>query len=296
LQTVSHCSGTQPLDVRFSVQFINSGNQWDKQFSYDQQGLFGISLAFLLAFLVLLGVHLRGLAVWWEAEAYFHPILKMLTVSMGLVTLSLFFEFSHLCAFAYNGIGFPFLHTVSRGLDTGAQLLLMTIVILVAKGWTISTVELSRAGFILTMIGALSVSYLFLFMYGVYFRNPASTVYVYDSWPGYMILGIRLATFAWFLTLVSETREGEYDEVKRDFYGQFRAAFSIWFVYLPIIVLVSVFLDAWVREKTVAALYQMMNFLAYVAMTFLLWPTKASKYFKIAGPSADFGGISGEGL
>jgi predicted transporter len=284
--TVSHCGGDSelPLDVTFEVTFINSGNRWDKQFSYDEQGLFVITLAFLIIFLMLLGVHFRGLSVWWEAEKYIHPILKLLTASMCLEAFSLFLEFTHLCAFAYDGEGFPTLASISKLSDVLSQLLLIAIVILIAKGWTISRVDLEHANFIIAVLGGLSGAYLLLFLYDLYYRNPASTVYIYDSFPGYVILIIRLATFAWFLALLKETIEFEFDDLKRQFFGQFRLALAVWFAYLPLIVLLSIFLDAWVRRKTVEALYQSMNFVVFATMAFLLWPSRAAKYFKIAGP------------
>jgi hypothetical protein len=295
--TVSHCDGDSslPLDVNFDVSFINSGNRWDKQFSYDEQGLFVITLAFLLLFLCLLGCHFRGLSIWWEAEKYIHPILKLLTASMCLEAASLFLEFFHLCSFAYNGVGFPSLNSLSKLTDVLSQLLLIAIVILIAKGWTISRVDLEHANFIIAVLGGLSGAYLLLFFYDLYYRNPASTVYIYDSYPGYLILIIRLATFAWFLTLLRTTIEFEFDDVKRAFFVQFRWLLGCWFLYLPCVVIISVFLDAWVRRKTVESLYQGMNFLVFSVMATLLWPTRSSKYFKIAGPDL-MASSGGDGL
>ncbi|KAG3202817.1 hypothetical protein PC128_g2930 [Phytophthora cactorum] len=58
------------------------------------------------------------------------------------------------------------------------------------------------------------------------------------------------------------------------------AAFSVYFVALPIIVLVTSFLSPWVREKTVGAMTTSVHCFVYLSLIYMLWPTRTPRYFE----------------
>lgn len=68
---------------------------------------------------------------------------------------------------------------------------------------------------------------------------------------------------------------------KRVFYIVFGASYTLWFLLLPLIIFISLFLAPWIRFRTVTALVATTNFLGLAALAFLLWPSRASKYFVI---------------
>ena len=140
---------------------------------------------------------------------------------------------------------------------------------------------------------SLAFAYSLLMIWSALFRNPASTVYIYDSLPGYIILSIRMATLGWFMQCLKKTFSDEFDDGKRRFYIQFGTAYTLWFLYLPVVVIISATLDAWVRMKTVVALYSLMNAAAFASLVYMLWPTRAAKYFRISGPDLMGSGSGG---
>ena len=90
-------------------------------------------------------------------------------------------------------------------------------------------------------------------MWYLVWLDPASTLYIYDSWPGVGICALQLGVLCWFTTTLLETRAYEEATSKRRFFLQIGALFTIYIISLPIIVLVASVLSPWVREKIVAA-------------------------------------------
>jgi len=74
------------------------------------------------------------------------------------------------------------------------------------------------------------------------------------------------------------------DHSKRWFYAIFGAGYSLWFLTLPLIVVIATTLAPWVRMKTVTAIYLVITTLGFGVICSLLWPSRASKYFQVAVP------------
>lgn len=62
---------------------------------------------------------------------------------------------------------------------------------------------------------------------------------------------------------------------------QIAGLFSVYILALPVIVLIASFLSPWVREKTVAAITTSVELCIYVALVYLLWPSRAPRYFEV---------------
>jgi len=68
---------------------------------------------------------------------------------------------------------------------------------------------------------------------------------------------------------------------KRTFYIVFGAAYTLWFLLLPLIVLIAAFLAPWVRFRIITAMMITSDFLGLSALAFLMWPSRAANYFVI---------------
>jgi len=88
----------------------------------------------------------------------------------------------------------------------------------------------------------------------------------------------------YFMWCLQKTMREDTDSSKRLFYVIFGLGYVGWFVALPIIVLVSLALDDIARAKVVAAIYLVTTTLGFAIIGFLLWPSRASKYFQVAVP------------
>jgi hypothetical protein len=139
----------------------------------------------------------------------------------------------------------------------------------------------------LILIGILVVifvSYVTLFFWGEFGLNPATTLYVYQTVPGAILCVVRFLTLIYFIWCLQKTIKEDTDSGKKGFYLLFGTSFGVWFLSLPLIVLLSLALSGWYREKAVDAIVMTVTAISYLGIGFLLWPSRASKYFQITGP------------
>ncbi|KAG3109975.1 hypothetical protein PI124_g15346 [Phytophthora idaei] len=82
-----------------------------------------------------------------------------------------------------------------------------------------------------------------------------------------------MCVLGWFINTILETQSYEQVSTKRHF-------FLMYFVALPIIVLVTSFLSPWVREKTMGAMTTSVHCFIYLSLIYMLWPTRTPRYFE----------------
>jgi len=277
---ISNCGASSRLEFQYEFEFLNSGGAWKRQFSYDEQGLVGMHLFFWLFFTMVFIVHLRGVWILFQSNA-FHPIVRLLTVTLLLETVSLFCLFVHYAIYASNGVGANGLHGLGELLDMCAQLVFMLLLILIAKGWAITRTLITGQKLVLIMVSSFTIGYISLFTWQNVGMDHASTLYIYESVPGIILLVLRVFTLGWFLWELRTTYLQETDSNKRRFYLMFGGAYTVWFLMLVIIVLIALIIPAWDRAKVVIGMSLCNNCLGFCLLAFLLWPSRAMKYFQI---------------
>jgi len=279
--TAADCNSTTGINIPFYfVNWTNPGGWWLQNFSFDQQGLVFIYIAYTIFYLLLGAIH--GYAVWQQTQNdQWHPVIRVLTVAIGLALLGVIAEMIHYLIFAGNGIGSPVILGFGDLMNMAAQVVLMFQCILIAKGWAITTSYLTDKYIVLVVMGLFILAYLALFIWDKAVPNPASVLYFYESVPGIIVSVLRVLTCGWFVWSLRNTIRLESLPEKRVFYFIFGGAYSIWFLLLPLIVLIAVFLAPWVRFRIITGMMVTSDFLGLSALAFLLWPSRASNYFVI---------------
>eukprot|EP01128_Nolandella_sp_AFSM9_P003561 TRINITY_DN153_c0_g2_i1.p1 TRINITY_DN153_c0_g2~~TRINITY_DN153_c0_g2_i1.p1 ORF type:complete len:451 (-),score=111.84 TRINITY_DN153_c0_g2_i1:1569-2921(-) len=275
--SLSNCKG--PIEVpSYTVTFLNPGGLWYRQFSYDLQGIGPIFIFFFLAYTVLLAVHGWGVYQQMQTESW-HPIIRILSVCIALEVLACLSQLIHYAVYANNGIGAPALRGLGDLLNMASNIALIFLLILIAKGWAITTSYLANKNVIIIVLGLFGLSYLALFIWDN--AMPDGNLYFYDNWPGLIVLILRFGTWLWFVWSLRGTIRLESLPEKRQFYFIFGGAYSVWFMALPIFVLIGLLMAPEMRFRTVTGLAVSMEFLSLAALAFLLWPSRASNYFVI---------------
>eukprot|EP00026_Physarum_polycephalum_P008841 Phypoly_transcript_08944.p1 GENE.Phypoly_transcript_08944~~Phypoly_transcript_08944.p1 ORF type:complete len:471 (+),score=83.81 Phypoly_transcript_08944:184-1413(+) len=275
-----NCGGD--IDLEYDFVFLQeSTSKWVRQFSHDDQGLEGLYLFYFLFFLFGLVVH--GYTVWtfMQTNSY-HLIVRLFTFCVATEFLSIFCLFIHYAAYSSNGHGVPFFHGLGDFLDIVAQIGFILLVVLIAKGWCISKTIIDDRFIVLVGLGVLSVLYLAMFIWMKAGLDPASTLYVYETAPGIILIVARAICMVWFAYSMRNTYLEENNAAKRQFYLYFGIAYLVWFLILPFITIVATGLDPWVRQKTVMIMYVTFNTLFLVLFGFLLWPSRAGEYFQLS--------------
>jgi len=278
---VADCLARNGIDIpSYTLVFKNPGGYWYEQFSYDEQGVVQYYIFFSIFYFILVCVHFWGV---WKliSVGSWHPIVRILTVAISCQFLACLTEMIHYVVYLHDGIGVPGLRGLGELLTMGAQLILMFLCILLAKGWAITTSLLTDRNLLIVIMSIVLLAYLGLFIWDNAGRDPASTVYFYDSYPGLIVVILRVGVTGWFLWCLRSTISFEVLPDKRKFYAVFGFCFTIWFLLSPAIVGFALLLDPWFRFRTVRGMTLCADALAYIAFTVLLWPSRASNYFNI---------------
>ncbi|TMW60503.1 hypothetical protein Poli38472_000545 [Pythium oligandrum] len=210
----------------------------------------------------------------------FHPIVKLLTLDVICFTVANGLLFGHFYLYQFNGFGVPLFEYSANILQVFVRVGTILLAMLVAKGWTINSVRLQGQEQLSCLILSVLSLYLSMSMWYLVWLDPASTLYIYDSWPGVGICALHLGVLVWFVSMLLDTRAYEEASNKRRFFLHIGALFAIYIIALPIVVLIASILSPWVREKIVAGVSGAIDLLIYSALIFVLWPTRAPQYFE----------------
>jgi len=269
--------------MQYELLFLNAGGPWTRQFSYDEQGLAPMYLFYFLIFLVGIFVHLKSVYDLWKREAY-HVVIKLLTACVVLEFFYLMFMLVHYMQYKNNGVGVPGLKGFADFLDICFQLLFILLLILLAKGWAISTSTLTDRIPLLVLMIVFFILYLAMFIWGYTAKNYA-VLYIYESVPGIIILVLRVLTLLWFLWCLRKTLISESGETKKRFYIEFGAFFTPWFLILPLVVVIAAGISkgnvAWGQYTAIHTTYVTINTISLAGLCYLFWPTKVSQYFAL---------------
>jgi len=231
---VADCAnnGTNGLDLQYTLTFLNPGNYWWSQYSYDEQGVPQMYITFTLFYIVLSAYQAQSVYFYYSLESL-HPLIRVLTATVAMQLLSTMSSMIHYLNYGTNGVGLPALRGFGDLTAMLCQVMMMFMCILVSKGWTITTNYLTDKVAILVVTLLYFISHLSLFIWDYVGRDPADTLYFYDSWPGLVVILLRIALTAWFLYSLSMTVQLESVTEKRTFYLYFGGSYTLWFLLLP---------------------------------------------------------------
>eukprot|EP00499_Haloplacidia_sp_CaronLabIsolate_P003157 CAMPEP_0196770528 /NCGR_PEP_ID=MMETSP1104-20130614/1189_1 /TAXON_ID=33652 /ORGANISM="Cafeteria sp., Strain Caron Lab Isolate" /LENGTH=413 /DNA_ID=CAMNT_0042140641 /DNA_START=67 /DNA_END=1308 /DNA_ORIENTATION=+ len=272
--------GAEPLRFSYQLTFLNEGVS---HFSSEDEGLLSMYALFLIVW--CLGAAAQGYALNLirQSGERVHPVVALLSLAIGFEVASLALFSLHWLVYSGNGIGLVDALTFGQFCSVTSLLLLTGLLMLLAKGWTISTEVLdNRAEVALPMI-LLAIGYLILEAWGSIMRDQATTLFIFDTAAGWLIVLLHIGLFLWFTWRTHQTYEAESDPEKRQFYERFRLVFGAWFLALPVIVIsAAMFLEPYQRLYHVAFLTVAAKTFGCFALAFLMWPTRAHAYFKIS--------------
>lgn len=279
-----------PRKLNYHMELVN-GNPLKEQssfyspfvyhFSYDQQNILEQFLIFFAIYIFLVPLQIHG------SLKQSHPVTKLFTMSIILEFVSICFILIHLIGFASNGEGNQGLKVTGDIFDILSRTSFMLILLLLAKGWAVTRLEISSFSW-LTLI-VIWISYLtlnlVLYVWNMTEIDVISDIDEFQTWPGFLVLISRSGIMLWFLYELRTTMKYEHSTKKLDFLLHFGASSLVWFIYLPIIALISMQVSVFWRYKLLLAVTNSVDCLAYCVMLGLLWPNRSGQYLLLAGPN-----------
>ncbi|XP_071079694.1 transmembrane protein 145-like [Haliotis cracherodii] len=264
--------------VAYDIWMVNGDpsakhlNPFEHQFSFELHDVFEIHLmAIVLCSLLFL--------LWLYAfRRQQHTLTKIFTVSFLLEMVGISCSLLDTTIFAFNGWGAEWLGITGTLVRVLSQCLFMLFLLLIAKGWEITTDKLSRNTVLFTLWGIYTVLNIVLFVWN---KTEVDIISNFDEWQtysGYLTLAFRLVIMMWFLWELRQTFRSAVHPDRLNFFQHFGAFCLVWFVYLPVLALIATQVSALWRFKTVLSISYAADVLAYAVLIHLFWPSKSVLY------------------
>nr|CAD7257814.1 unnamed protein product [Timema shepardi] len=200
-----------------------------------------------------------------KSRQLFHTTYKLFVASVALQeTGTILLSISYL-KYASDGMGFPRIHTFGRMLESSSETVYLLLLLLLAKGFTVTRGRLRLASSVkLTIFMCVYVvTYSTLFIYEQSFFDPGKVLYLYESPAGYGLMFLRLIAWGMFVYSIVFTLK-HYPE-KAKFYYVFNIVGTLWFMAGPIFISIATnHIDKWVRESVVCGVLHFMALCGHV--------------------------------
>lgn len=247
-----HCSSG--LDIRYTLNMTNGSENGRHYFSADKTWLPTIAVFYA----ILYGVTLLPLSLFvrrnLERQKKYHHTVALLVSSVWLQFLAHCTLAVHYSVYRSNGRGYYPLEVYGVLFGTVSDFLLLLMIILVGKGWTIVRRKISARGRV--KIACYMTTYVVCtwsaYVYNEFFVDPAAVVYIYNTAPGRLLISLRVLAFVWLSYSVYTTHRQYHS--KRRFFFKFWLIGSYWTLSLPVAVGINSWIDLWYRQKFFALL------------------------------------------
>lgn len=97
-----------------------------------------------------------------------------------------------------------------------------------------------------------------------------------------MFIAMNVILLGFFLSLINRTTNFEKRVVKRSFYRRFRMIFSLWFLQLPIFVLVAETIPFYYRAKVLFGLERCIQLSAFLLLPILSQPKRTFETYSVS--------------
>ncbi|RWS23974.1 transmembrane protein 145-like protein, partial [Leptotrombidium deliense] len=202
-------------------------------------------------------------------------LISLLTQCIGLVLLSIYYGL-----YAKNGFGCELLKLIGRAFQAISTLVFLLLLILLAKGYTVTRARLKKrtSKLISIFMSVYVVIYATLFLFEAKFFDPGEVLYIYESPAGYGLIALRILGWIWFLYAIIFTLI-RYP-TKSAFLTRLFLLYSIWFISGPVVILISTFVvPKYMREKIINAVEILIAIEAHLVFFVLTRPSTANKNF-----------------
>ena len=186
-----------------------------------------------------------------DKEFHLYQGINILDITLFLIqSMGCLIMCTHYSVYGIDGVGLPGNKLLGRILESAADITLVLLLILLAKGYTVTRARLRQASSIkVTMfMCTYCVTYVCLFIYEQIYFDPGEVLYIYQSTAGYGLVLLR--GIGWVMFIYSTFFTLKHYPDKGGFYYPFFCFYTLWFCAGPCIILISNYIiSEWVRAK-----------------------------------------------
>lgn len=259
--------------VRYNFKFLNGGPDAFSEFSYDEAGLV-VFYALLFGAYTLIGIFAVGMVGLLLARDKFHQTARLLFWAVFFGWAATFLKLIHYASFGSDGYGVPKASEAGTMIYLLGDVLMLILLILCAQGWNIVRRKLALWTRVQIAVFATTYTCLTIIVY-VWHKvsyDGATSSFIYDTPPGYVLLGMRCVAGAW-LGAASYAQRSHF-KTKAGFYRCFSMLGAVWTLSVPFIVLVAALLSDVERLKFSSGLEPTLALVVQVGLCLLFTPLK----------------------
>lgn len=271
----------KPHEENFNVEFeLSIQNTDGSEFSIEDKD-------FVAPFLVLIIFCAGGLL--YNFKKFYHEFRNNMKIDypLVLVNLAIFLqlcalicEIIHLNAYSTDGIGLFIFNMLNNVFSLFSQFVFTILLILISWGWTINFTEFESLRCFLPFSGFIAILQIAFAIISKISDDDYYKFHEYENWAGYSILFLRVALFLYFIKgLYSSFQEAR--ETIRRFIVRLGLYGSVYFLAIPIIVIITTIVAPYCRHKVVVIGSLSLQILGMIFMTVLFNETKGD-YFEIS--------------
>lgn len=141
-------ASTDKISISYNIHLVNAHpndtNPYTNEFPYDLQGTLTLQMVFSIFYLTLIPIHfiLHSRFCVKGRRYSMHMLVKIFSVSLVLESIYVLLELLHSSVYASNGQGVVVLKYLGEVANHVSDWLLILVVILVGKGWQVTTSSL----------------------------------------------------------------------------------------------------------------------------------------------------------
>lgn len=189
--------------IKYELELLNDGSQ----FSHEYWGQLPITFLAFLVFCYLLGQNSIRLYKEVSKNEEYETPLAVLLCAIFCEFLQLFFSLVHLIVYWYDGDGFWFGDYLSTIFSVLAQVCIISLILMLAYGWTITFNSLKEHDYFMIEIGGTVIAHIFLAALTIIDNGEHHKYHDFEGFQGLLLVLIRLGMFGFFLYKANETRK-----------------------------------------------------------------------------------------
>jgi len=267
--------GWPPLTYSIHAWNLLQGQQ--EEFGADERGMLALQLwcAILFGGLAFFLRASTSLGVGGEAFRI-RPLLRLLFYSSTLACGGCSFLGFHYAVYAINGYGVDVIEVCGMVSSIASKALLTILQLLVAKGWVLfyAPEEINFRRFTLLTIGLIILMSAWCEIRAQYFHDWRTTLYLYESEPGEIVLLLNTVLFIEAGRSMYYTYRQEAAAEVREFYRMVFGALFLYFLALPVTFILAELFSPWVRAKYIARVEALSRFGTMLILACCLRPSR----------------------
>ncbi|GFN99366.1 transmembrane protein 145 [Plakobranchus ocellatus] len=267
------------LYLEYRIHMTNGDNLFHEEFSVDEFYILPIDIVFLCLYLIICTLSVI-FATKLKRRQLLHTTYKLYLVAVFIWTAHLVVMVAAWARYGHTGVEIAKVEVTGRILQRASTTVLVLMLILLGKGFTIARGRLPGATVVKLCVFILfyALAIVALFIWEGKFFDAGKVLYYYESPPGYGLLATHLIGWIWFLQSTIFTLK--HAQKKANFYIPFFTFYTVWFWAGPLVILIAMFSMAkWSRQKTVNGVEQFITFLGHCFFLILTRPNAANSNF-----------------